>query len=116
MCFTGTWRRYDANIEAACEKYYSPILQHHIWTHIYKNIYCFHCNPLSPDKIKTDSCPRIDQLWKSADYAFSAPIDFRKRERVLKDTTDAECNVDEVYDKYMVRMSEIQETKYDYTV
>ena len=116
MCFTGTWRRYDANIEAACEKYYSPILQHHIWTHIYKNIYCYHCNPLSPDKIKTDSCPHIDQLWKSADYAFSALIDFRKRERVLKDTAVAECNVDEVYDKYMVRMDEIQAIKYDYTI
>ena len=35
-------------------------------------------------------------------------MDFRKRERVLKDTADAECNVDQVYDKYMVRMSEIQ--------
>ena len=109
---TGLWEKYDSDIVAACKQYnwtYFQIRELANRVKTYKNVFCFLCNMPSNVEIPSDHCIDIDDyLFRKERTAFQDLTLLLDMNANLGTTTqhNTACQVDEVWDSYMVSRKE----------
>ena len=101
---TGRWEQYDADIDEACQRQTVPFFQTDLFTTvIYKNPFCYVCNI---EKISGSElvCPVMNFHGRFNGFNFDALINYKRRSRQEDERADSVCAVDQLYDKYMVRL------------
>ena len=99
---TGLWKRYDGDVDEACKKNTVPFFQiDGLNVVIYKNLFCYVCN--AGDASSADMvCPSMNTDARFTGSSFNALIDFVGRKEDKE--TSSVCAVDQIHDKYMVRL------------
>ena len=99
---TGQWRKYDVDIDAACQRNTVPFFQPNFNKMIiYKNIFCYVCNVeliSGADLV----CPIIHTDGRFTGTSFDALINYKDASQTEEKSVDSVCTVDQIYDKYMV--------------
>ena len=109
---TGLWEKYDSDIVAACKQYnwtYFQIRELANRVKTYKNVFCFLCNMPANVEIPSDHCIDIDDyLFGKERTAFQDLTLLLDMNAYLGTTTQhsTACQVDEVWDSYMVSRKE----------
>ena len=101
---TGQWRHYDADIDEACQRNMVPFFQADVFkTVIYKNHFCYVCNTEKMSGAEL-VCPAMNVAERFDGATFDALINYMGKSRKENDRADSVCAVDQIYDKYKVRL------------
>lgn len=94
---TGLWENFNHNINNACDAFTMPYYDKRT-TYVYKNVYCFICNALKEET----SFPVCSVGDFRTSFSFSLLLDSRRYMQTTEDASDYNCEVEEVYDPYLV--------------
>ena len=106
---TGSWKDYDAELEEACLRWHSPVLERTGYI-VYENVYCKLCNggDLEPEelcvKIKRDRIVAPTSTTFTIDYRQVASIVDKYVEKRMKSTENGGCGKGMV--KHVTKVSE----------